>query len=130
MALFLSVGQEYADKLSFQFDNIEQSSELEKHLFGMTHCEAGFMVAQKWNFPVSLLNCMSSHHNKLDPAEMGLPGLVQIACHLADSLGFPEVSRTDPPAAGVLPAKLKNCPELRPERLFPSIEKQISAMAG
>jgi len=130
LALFLSVGTSYADKLSGQFEDMEQSCDLEKQEFGMTHCEAGAMICDKWRFPPSLKVCMATHHeavsgNLNDPVK-----LVRVACAMADLMGFPEVRAKKHPEAANLPDSLRLRPELAPDRLREQISRQLASIGA
>src|ERR1039457_6412982 len=63
LGLFLAGGQAYAVALSQEFLDIEQADQAERNLFGVTHCQAGAVVAAVWGFPDSLAACMGQHHS-------------------------------------------------------------------
>jgi HD-like signal output (HDOD) protein len=91
----LSAGRDRYDAvLLTAFEDIEESNRLERALFGMDHCKAGAFLSEKWGFPISLQVAMSAHHETV--AMSPQRKLVRIACRLADSLGFPEVTLRDP----------------------------------
>ncbi|SPE40323.1 hypothetical protein SBA3_3700004 [Candidatus Sulfopaludibacter sp. SbA3] len=59
----------------------------ERECFGVDHVEAGLWLARQWNLPESIVEAIGRHHEtpsgKLDEVTV-----VQIACRLADLLGF------------------------------------------
>lgn len=130
LALFLSVGSQYAEKLSVQFDDIEQSCALEKEEFGMTHCEAGGTICDKWRFPPSLKTCMESHHDPVTGRLAEPVNLVRIACAMAEIMGFPEVRQQKHADAGTLPETLRLRPELAPDRLRAQIDRQLASIGA
>ncbi len=95
LALSRSAGPPYDEALSKEFADIAEANAFEKDQFGLTHCDAGAMVAAKWCFPVNLLTSITLHHEPVG----GRPGdslnQVRMACRMADWLGFPEIARRD-----------------------------------
>jgi len=94
--------------------DIEQANQVERNLFGMTHCQAGALVAAVWGFPENLAACMGEHHIMPAGARGDPRGLIVTACRMADSLGFPRF-----PVRGAwrpeLGAALEHIPQLEPE---------------
>ena len=129
LGLLLSVGKKYGEILTKEFADMPESMKLEKVLFGVNHCEAGALVSRTWGFPDTLQSSMANHHEAFTPENGTAPDLIRISCQMADWLGFPEVKRQDADAAPALPPKLRNHPELDPERLRGLITKQIAAMS-
>jgi HD-like signal output (HDOD) protein len=126
LGLFLAGGQKYAVELSKEFPDIEQANQVERNLFGMTHCQAGALVAAAWGFPESLAACMGEHH--IMPAGAGGDprGMIVTACQMADSLGFPEVPLSNVPGWPELGPSLENLPQLEPEALWDEITRRIT----
>lgn len=127
LGLLLTVGQAYEKWALSDVPNMEESIRSERAHFGMNHCEAAAMVAQQWGFPSMLEKCMIGHH---DP-KLGKPGypvpLVQLACRIATSIGFPEVYQ-EPEPFPELPEKVSLSEELSVERLRKQIDSQIAIM--
>jgi HD-like signal output (HDOD) protein len=129
LGLFLAGGQPYSDELSKDFPDIEQANEVERNRFGMTHYEAGSLVAAARGFPDSLAVCMGEHH--VMPAGRGDPrGLIVTSCQMADSLGFPEVPLSNTPAWPKLDPALEGLPQLEPESLWDDITRRIADLAS
>jgi HD-like signal output (HDOD) protein len=128
LGLLLTVGPSYEKWVSAEMTSIEEANQLEQARFGMNHCEAGSLVGHKWAFPVLLRSCMIAHHGH----ETGPPGdalfLVQLACRLADSMGFPEICFPEPPPPPDLPKKARQCAELSGERMHDRITAQIEVI--
>jgi HD-like signal output (HDOD) protein len=124
LGLLLTVGPNYESWASAEAPDILEANRLERAQFGMNHCEAGSLVGHKWGFPVLLRSCMIAHHEP----EQGPPGdplgLVQLACRVAASIGFPEVHQ-QPEEFPELPEKARKCPDLAPERIRALVEKRI-----
>ena len=60
---------------------------MERERFGVDHVEAGLWLARKWKLPESIVEVVGRHHEKATGA-MNQVMAVQIACRLADFLGF------------------------------------------
>jgi HD-like signal output (HDOD) protein len=127
LGLFLAGGQPYAEELSREFQDIEQANEVERELFGMTHCQAGALVSASWGFPESLAACMGEHH--VMPAGGDPRGLIVTACRMADSLGFLEVPLSQPPAWPELDPALERFANLEPEALWDDITRRITDLS-
>jgi HD-like signal output (HDOD) protein len=121
------MGLRYEARITREFTDIAEANQAEERLFGMDHCEAGAIVARKWGFPAILHDCMSSHHK--DHPEQPL-ALVQMACRMADSLGFSEVNWREQPPPFELPDRLQNRAELATDHVREQISRQIAAMGG
>ena len=66
MGLLLSAGQRYSDSLALEFSDMAEANAHETATTGMTHCQAGAMLAQTWHFPENLRSCIAEHHDPLD----------------------------------------------------------------
>ena len=124
LGLFLAGGPIYGDELSKEFADVEQANQVERRLFGMTHCEAGALVAAAWAFPENLAACMGEHH--IMPTGNEPRGLIVMACRMADSLGFPEVPLSEASAWPDLGPALEHVPQLEPEALWDEISRRIA----
>lgn len=129
LGLLLSIGKKYGEVLTKEFADIQECIRLEKVLFGVTHCEAGALVARTWGFPDILQSAMANHHEAQTEGNGTAPNLIHTCCQMADWLGFPEVKRKDLEVAPELPARLRGHPDLDPERLRATITKQIATMS-
>lgn len=129
LAMLFSIGAEYPAAMDREFASIEESNELEKSLFAVTHCEAGTSLAEGWNFPKTLLRTMGNHHNPNVSESDGPAFVIELACQLADSLDFPEVRRLDQQNISLWPERLHGRPELAPEPLSELIKKHLTLVA-
>ena len=133
LALFQVSAEKYGHVLCAEFGNIQEYLNLEKYLFGCAHDDAGAFLAASWGFPTAICDCIRFHHWDVAVHAGQLFELVGVACKLADCLGFPEVScasQAEGPeaVAAILPARLRNCPSLRPEILRATVEKQLEIL--
>jgi HD-like signal output (HDOD) protein len=127
LGLLLTIGQTYEKWASNEVPNIEESKQMERLRFGMDHCEAASLVGVKWRFPPTLLECMIDHHEPHDGNPHGPVPLVQLACQIASSIGFPEVYQEPVPFPD-LPEKARACPDLEIDRITQRVSKQIEMM--
>jgi len=68
LSLLRVLGSPYEVTTSHTFSNTADANEMEKGLFGLTHCEAGELVARGWGFPENLIACMAHHHTPIREA--------------------------------------------------------------
>lgn len=130
LALFQISAEKYGQVISTEFAGTQEYLNLEKLLFGCAHDDAGAFLAGSWGFPTTLCDCIRFHHWDVAVHAGQLFELVGVACSLADSLGFPEVNRTDlitgPDAVlALMPPRLRQSTLLLPEVLKAKIEKQL-----
>ena len=89
VVLSLKFTEEYKEILKNAEKNGLYISEAEKAHFGITHAEAGAWIAQKWNFPKSLIEVIDYHHkphlSKNIPVQSAIVHLADI---LIQSRGF------------------------------------------
>ena len=130
LGLFLVCGQPYAMALSRESSDVEQANQVELDLFGMTHCQAGAVVAAAWGFPEGLAGSMGQHHALPAGIQGGPRGLIATACQMADSLGFPEVPLTETPGWPDLDPGLDRHLQIEPEVLWDEISRRIADLAS
>jgi len=129
LGLLLTVGQNYENWASLEVANITEANVEERARFGMNHCEAGSLVGHKWGFPVLLRSCMIAHHEP-EGGPSGDPlSLVQLACRVAGSIGYPEVHQ-QPEEFPALPEKARSCRDLAPESIRELVEKRIQIVGS
>jgi len=126
----LGSGRKYAEMLAEPVRDIAEGMAREEERFGLSHCQAGVELARKWGLPASLQECISFHHDATDRERGELLYLVQVACRMVDSLGFPEVQAAPVPetasGAFALPEGFRGRLALTPDRLKSLISHQIS----
>ena len=98
--------------------------DLERAAFGVDHLEAGAWLAREWKLPESLVEVIAQHH---DPPRRGLsePVLTQIACRLADLLGFPADRFGEPASFEETAAPLHEGMRLRLRARLPNVKAAI-----
>ena len=126
LALVRGVGSAYEENLSRAFSDVAEANELERSHFGVTHCECGEMVARRWGFPGNLIACMAHHHSTPNPKSIDQLYLIQTACLLANSFGFPEVLLSDSEAQPIPPETLVTHPKFDPKELSERITDRIA----
>jgi putative nucleotidyltransferase with HDIG domain len=62
--------------------------QLERHAFGLDHCDVGAALMEHWHFPKMLQEIAESHHHPLNGARLDMKELIKVACRIADALGF------------------------------------------
>jgi HD-like signal output (HDOD) protein len=91
--------------------------EVEREMLGITHCETGRILAERWGLTADLIEVVSSHHNapgaKSHRALVALVALSDLLCRMGEiGHGYQElcqVSFQEEPAFAVL---LQECPML------------------
>lgn len=126
LGLRLTGGDKYAEYMSQEFADLAEANVFEKKLFGMNHCEAGAFLARTWGFPASLRTHMAGHHESGGGGLADPRFLIQLACRVADSLGFLEVQRLDLALTPALPERLRRRAELAPDLLYDQIRQRMS----
>ena len=99
--LLLIGGKQYLEVLGRNYENMQEAQVLEKAMLGVTHCDAGLFLAQTWQFPAVLRQCIGFHHEEATRDDE-LRRVVQSACFIASELGYPEI----PYCAAVPPSEM------------------------
>jgi HD-like signal output (HDOD) protein len=92
--------------------------EVEREMLGITHCETGRVLAERWGLTSDLIDVVHYHHDAPSAPEhralIALVSLSDLLCRMGEiGHGYPEhrqVSFQDEPAFGVL---LAECPNLK-----------------
>ena len=84
-----------------------------------------------WGFPPMLRSCMIAHHSHEEtaPADKSLP-LIQLACRMANAMGFSEVKFSEEQPALDLPKRVRDAAQLAGPRLRERIIEQIEEIGG
>jgi putative nucleotidyltransferase with HDIG domain len=132
LGLLMTSNEKYSKLFSVPFLDVAEANTVESGVLGFDHCEAGVVLAQKWGIPETLQNCIRHHHAASRENEDPSLGSIQIACRMADALGFWEfmVNEADDleSAGRVLPEIYRGRPELAPERLNDLIEQRMATI--
>ncbi len=96
----------YQEVLNASIKNQEPVSETETRILGFTHAELGATLAEKWNFPPTLVEAIRDH-DQIPEGDVNLTtACIHIADHLAGEIGDPAfigvLSETDPRALKAL----------------------------
>jgi HD-like signal output (HDOD) protein len=75
------------------YDSTEQILAAEQAAFGMTHCQAGALLAKAWSLPEPLRQVARKHHDA--SSEEGVVGLAQFSCRIADDWMYQAIMRRD-----------------------------------
>jgi HD-like signal output (HDOD) protein len=128
LALFLSLGPQYAAHMAKPFESEDEASIVELAEFGIEHCEAGAKVATQWGFPETLQVVMLEHHKEISGNPRDPLNLVRAACKMASSLGFREVETPPKAYDEVLPDIFRRNSDFEPESLRKQVNQRIAAM--
>ncbi len=69
-------------------EDAQDPLEYERDVYGIDHCEAGATLAEKWQLPEYMVNCIRQHHDPIDPSRIGRREMLTIANFLSHELGF------------------------------------------
>lgn len=93
---------------------------------GIDHCDAGALLAGTWGFSEIMQICMVEHHGN-HRSHAGSPlGLTQIACWMADWLGYPEVTLRNFEAPPLLSQRVLESPQIEPARMLDLIKQHTA----
>ncbi len=88
LGLLAAFPAEYADAVRDALRSGDPLVKVEKDVFGTDHCEVGRRLVESWNLPAEFAAVTGQHHETPVAGKMGLQTVVQLACRLADALGF------------------------------------------
>ncbi len=93
--------------------------------FGVDHVEVGLWLARKWSLPESIVEVIARHH-EAPTGTLDQVTVVQIACRLADLLGFGVNRPTEPPDFDVICAALPEWARMRIRAQLGNIQDAIA----
>lgn len=128
LGLLLTSQRACPELIALKFVDAPEAAAFETTLWGIGHTEAGAFLADTWGFPESLRRCIADHHGEVGASDDPLLHVVQLACGLATSLGYPEAVAVTGQADGpvpLLPPDLIRRPDFAPERLHELVAKQL-----
>jgi HD-like signal output (HDOD) protein len=134
LGLLMSEGGKYEVILTQIHESLEEATALEQVAFGLTHAEAGAVMAESWGIPPPVCECMRYHHGVSEgpPHFTQLLDLVRMACRMASALGSPELNckqrESLETATEILPSAVRNRPSLSPAHLGPAIKKILGSV--
>ncbi len=81
------IDQNLEEEIQERLEKGRPLDEIEKDLFGIDHCEAGCLFAEKWSFPDDIRDAISYHHRPGQAADhLHLVYLIQVADKIAHVL--------------------------------------------
>jgi HD-like signal output (HDOD) protein len=110
LGLLTAHGERYTAVFATPHETLAACLESERRLFEMDHCQAGFLLTQRWGFPSEYSRVAGCHHGEMPAAKQDLVALAHTACSLADALGFPAVIILNSPATAEIVAQLPATP--------------------
>ena len=103
-------------------ENTAEILAAEQAAFGMTHCQAGMLLAKAWNLPAQF-PAVAGHHHDAGSGEP-LVAVVQLCCRLADDFMYQAIHRGDmaKPAATIA--------QYAPDRLHSRLTGELDAVGA
>lgn len=129
LGFLLSDPDRYARLMATEPESMDRLLLAEKDALGMDHCEGGVIMAQRWGFPENLRDCIQYHHRDHVGGVDTLLGLVQIACRMADALGFPEAANVPTPdLMQVMPPMLFRNSDFEPTKMREMLTAKLTEL--
>jgi putative nucleotidyltransferase with HDIG domain len=134
LGLLIAETGKYEIVLTQLHENLDAATALEQVNFGITHAEAGAVMAETWGIPAPVCECMRHHHDTVEdtPRFTQLLDLVRLACRMASALGYPELNCKERESleavTGKVPAQVRNHPSLSPANLGARIKKMLGSV--
>ena len=129
LGLLVAYPEEYERVIRHAGDQALDVLDFEEEEFGAHHAEAGRMLAEGWGLPSEMAVIAGRHHDTSDGVELDLLRIIQVACRLADALGYevvkPLVPATASEVLAQLPPSARSRLERTPEELCERIEQRI-----
>ncbi len=105
----------------------------ERELFELDHCQAGRHLAAAWKLPNQFLDIISRHHYAPESGDgFGLLAVIDLACRMADTLGFAAAPACKccsyQKLASQFPARLRERLPREPEELAFQIATKINSI--
>lgn len=133
LGLLKTYPTEYDKVIGSQHAEVSDILRAEKVALGMDHCEAGAWLAKAWGLPESFESIAAHHHDELVQTKSDLLYVVQMACMLADSVGFATIVRPGAPGfeelTGQLPEWLRTRFTCSARELRQSFEQRFAGLA-
>ena len=85
--------KEYSDLLNTFTGSSAAILAAENELFGFDHCQAGHQLIENWKLPNDFEGIVVRHHSEppetAEHPEWSMDSIIHLACHIADTIGFP-----------------------------------------
>jgi HD-like signal output (HDOD) protein len=118
--LLAAYPEQYARLALSAHGNTQEILAAEQSQFGMTHCQAGKLLAKAWLLPEPL-QAVAWHHHETS-SDRPIVVLVQLCCRLADDFNYQSIHRGD------LQKPEETIAEYAPERLRGNLTGQLEAV--
>lgn len=129
LGLLMAYPQEYEHVISNSAERSVDLLDFEAEEFGVHHAEAGRILAKLWGLPEEFAIITGRHHDPCEGNEVDLLRIVQVACRLADVLGYDFVRPLNQVDSATvlsdLPARARERLKMTATELCSRIEKQI-----
>jgi len=96
LGLLVAFPNEYASVLKAADRDPISLLDQEKKLFGLDHCETGRLLLEQWKLPAEFCVVVGRHHDPFAGGPMDSLSVCQLACQLADTLGYAVVPPLNP----------------------------------
>ncbi len=129
LGLLVAYPEEYEQVVRDAAERGQDVLDFEEDEFGANHAEAGRILAERWGLPAEMALIAGHHHDPGEGMEPGLLQIVQVACQLADVLGYAVGQPLVPSSASEVLAPLPGPAQKRlrqaPQQLCGLIEQQL-----
>jgi putative nucleotidyltransferase with HDIG domain len=112
LALLAAYPAEYEKVMAQAIGQQEDLVGIEREHFGVDHVEVGRWLAMQWRLPESIVEVIARHHEAPTKA-LDQVTVVQVACRLADLLGFGVNRPSEPPKFEEICASLPEWARMR-----------------
>jgi putative nucleotidyltransferase with HDIG domain len=102
--------------------------QVEREMFGFSHCEAGHELVRSWSLPLPFDQVALMHHGQIGSGGLWtLVDLIGMSCKMADSAGFAAF-----PGCEIVPYAdlLQGLPNMAMGNLYPDVESLASEIQG
>lgn len=127
LGLLAACPEQYAAMLRASAVERVDVLDYERERFGADHAETGRVLIGEWKLPAAFAVVAGRHHDTPEGPGFDMLALAQVACRLADALGFEVVHPVRPAAFEELRSML---PPAARDRLEADIERLRSDIAG
>jgi HD-like signal output (HDOD) protein len=129
LGLLVAYPEEYEQVIRTAAERSLDVLDFEEQEFGAHHAEAGRLLAERWGLPPEMGVIAGRHHDPCEGTELTLLRIVNVACRLADTLGYDVVQPLSASQTKDVIAELPEAARLRlssaPEEFCQRIEQRI-----
>lgn len=129
LGLLAAYPAEYEKAMAQADEQQEDLMTIERAYFGVNHVEVGRWLALRWSLPESIVEVIARHHEKptnvLDQVTV-----VQVACRVADLLGFGVTRSNEPPKFEEICAALPEWARMRIGAQLRNIQDAVNREIG